>query len=114
MDTSVSPSRQKDLLRTIMKLLKVFIVIIAAAEAITATISNKALQWERFKDRNMRNRHWNLQRSRTREGGKGISVSQFKTAMSNVAAKLEQRRRAMLTFRRMLKVVNANEFKSAE
>ena len=86
--------------------MKLLIFIIAAAEAITATISNKALQAERFKIRTLRNRQWNVQRPTNRECVEGISASGLMMAMRNVAAKLEQRRRAVLKFNRMFKLVN--------
>ena len=91
--------------------MKLFHLIFASAAAITATISNQALNSERYKMRRKlgNKQRGNIQRAWQRQRGYAdqptFSVANFATAMTNFQAKLEQRQRAMATFERMMATV---------
>ena len=92
--------------------MKLLFVVYAAVGAITATVSNQALNNEVRKNARARFRNGHIQRQRGRQRTLDVSpgricISHFKLAMANVQAKLEKRRRAMRKFEQMMAMVNS-------
>ena len=90
--------------------MKLLLVVCAAVGAITATISNQALNTELFKNR-ARFRNGNVQRVQRRRMQRqrtlDVTAAQSKTAFVNMQAKFVKRRRAMSKFAQMMALVNS-------
>ena len=95
--------------------MKLLFVVYAAVGAITATVSNQALNNEVRKNARARFRNGHVQRQRGQQRTLDqkslpkISISQFKSAMANAQAKLAERRRAMRKLAQMMAMVNSYE-----
>ena len=85
--------------------MKIFLFLFATSMAITSTVSNEAMRFQRTRYRRMRGRQAYLQRAwqAGRQSGRPVlSRAQFQTAMRNVADKLAQYRK----FNQMMAIVN--------
>ena len=93
--------------------MKLLFVVYAAVGAITATISNQALNNELRKNARARFRNGHVQRAQRRRPQRAqqrtpdVTAAQFKSAFANMQAKLAMRRRAMRKFERMMATVNS-------
>ena len=92
--------------------MKLLPLVIAVAGAITATISNQALNAERVKNRRTRLNDFRVQRVRRPQQPQQatLSLAQFMKAFKKAQAKLSKRRRAMQKFNRMIEKVESYKY----